>query len=73
MSGASAQPRPGGSVPPAPPPRVVILCGGRGTRLQEETEFRPKPMVQVGPLPLLWHIMRIYASQGFSSFVLALG
>jgi len=52
---------------------VVILCGGQGTRLKEETEFRPKPMVQVGHRPLLWHIMRIYAHQGFSNFVLALG
>ncbi len=54
-------------------PRVVILCGGQGTRLKEETEFRPKPMVNVGGRPLLWHIMRIYAAQGFDSFVLALG
>lgn len=54
-------------------PRVVILCGGQGTRLKEETEFRPKPMVQVGGRPLLWHIMKIHACQGFSSFVLALG
>jgi len=54
-------------------PRVVILCGGRGTRLKEETEFRPKPMVQVGDRPLLWHIMRTYGHHGFASFVLALG
>ncbi|MCO4771669.1 MAG: glucose-1-phosphate cytidylyltransferase [Deltaproteobacteria bacterium] len=57
----------------AAPPKVVILCGGQGTRLKEETEFRPKPMVQVGHRPLLWHIMKIYAHQGFSDFVLALG
>jgi glucose-1-phosphate cytidylyltransferase len=54
-------------------PRVVVLCGGQGTRLKEETEFRPKPMVQVGPRPLLWHVMRIYAEAGFDRFVLALG
>jgi glucose-1-phosphate cytidylyltransferase len=54
-------------------PRVVILCGGQGTRLKEETEFRPKPMVQVGGRPLLWHIMKIYAAQGHRSFVLPLG
>ncbi len=54
-------------------PRVVILCGGQGTRLKEETEFRPKPMVEVGGRPLLWHIMKLHAFQGFSDFVLALG
>ncbi len=54
-------------------PRVVILCGGQGTRLKEETEFRPKPMVRVGPRPLLWHIMKLYAFHGLDSFVLALG
>ena len=54
-------------------PKVLILCGGQGTRLKEETEYRPKPMVQVGSRPLLWHIMKIYAHQGFSDFVLALG
>jgi glucose-1-phosphate cytidylyltransferase len=54
-------------------PRVVILCGGQGTRLKEETEFRPKPMVRVGGRPLLWHIMKTYGHHGFESFVLALG
>ena len=54
-------------------PRVVILCGGQGTRLKEETEFRPKPMVGVGGRPLLWHIMKIYGHHGYRSFVLALG
>ncbi len=53
--------------------KVVILCGGQGTRLKEETEFRPKPMVEVGGRPLLWHIMKIHAHQGFTNFVLALG
>lgn len=52
---------------------VIILCGGQGTRLKEETEFRPKPMVSIGGRPLLWHIMKIYACQGFDNFVLALG
>jgi len=53
--------------------KVVILCGGKGTRLREETEFRPKPMVQIGNRPLLWHIMKIYASYGFKDFVICLG
>ncbi len=54
-------------------PKVVILCGGQGTRMREETEFRPKPMVEVGGRPLLWHIMKIYAAYGFDDFVLCLG
>ena len=53
--------------------KVVILCGGKGTRLREEAEFRPKPMVEIGGRPILWHIMRIYSHQGFSEFVLCLG
>lgn len=53
--------------------QVVILCGGLGTRLREETEFRPKPMVEVGGRPLLWHIMKIYAHHGFTEFILCLG
>jgi glucose-1-phosphate cytidylyltransferase len=52
---------------------VFILCGGLGTRLKEETEFRPKPMVTVGDHPILWHIMRRYAHFGFRRFVLCLG
>ncbi|HWX21369.1 MAG TPA: sugar phosphate nucleotidyltransferase [Candidatus Binatia bacterium] len=52
---------------------VFILCGGLGTRLKEETEFRPKPMVPIGEHPILWHIMQIYARQGFRRFVLCLG
>jgi glucose-1-phosphate cytidylyltransferase len=52
---------------------VVILCGGRGTRLKEETEWRPKPMVSIGERPILWHIMKIYASHGFTNFILCLG
>ena len=53
--------------------KVVILCGGLGTRLREETEFRPKPMVEVGGRPILWHIMKSYAHHGFRDFVLCLG
>jgi glucose-1-phosphate cytidylyltransferase len=53
--------------------KVVILCGGLGTRLREETEFRPKPMVKIGTKPILWHIMMIYAHYGFKDFVLCLG
>ena len=53
--------------------KVVILCGGLGTRLREETEFRPKPMVPVGNRPILWHIMKFYARYGFKEFILCLG
>jgi glucose-1-phosphate cytidylyltransferase len=53
--------------------KVVILCGGLGTRLREETEFRPKPMVEVGGRPILWHIMKIYSCHGFTDFILCLG
>ncbi|MFC1856960.1 glucose-1-phosphate cytidylyltransferase [Thermodesulfobacteriota bacterium] len=53
--------------------QTVILCGGLGTRLREETEFRPKPMVNIGPRPILWHIMKIYAQFGHNEFILALG
>ncbi len=53
--------------------KVIILCGGIGTRLKEETEYKPKPMVYVGNKPILWHIMKIYASYGFNEFILALG
>jgi glucose-1-phosphate cytidylyltransferase len=53
--------------------KVVILCGGLGTRLREETEFRPKPMLQVGRYPIVWHIMKTYAHYGFNEFVLCLG
>ena len=53
--------------------KVVILCGGEGTRLKEETEFKPKPMVEVGGKPILWHIMSIYSHYGFNEFILCLG
>ncbi len=52
---------------------VFVLCGGLGTRLREETELRPKPMVPVGHRPILWHIMRSYARHGFKRFILCLG
>ena len=52
---------------------VVIMCGGTGTRMREETEFRPKPMVEVGGKPILWHIMKIYAHYGYRDFILCLG
>lgn len=53
--------------------RVVILCGGRGTRIADETDARPKPMVEIGGRPILWHIMKLYSVFGFTEFVLALG
>ena len=53
--------------------QVVILCGGKGTRMREETEFRPKPLVEIGGMPVLWHIMKIYSHFGFNDFVLCLG
>ena len=53
--------------------KVVILCGGKGTRIREETEFRPKPMVEIGHKPILWHIMKIYSFYGFNDFILCLG
>jgi glucose-1-phosphate cytidylyltransferase len=53
--------------------KVVMLCGGLGTRLREETEFRPKPMVEIGGRPILWHIMKLYAHYGYQDFVLCLG
>lgn len=53
--------------------KVVILCGGQGTRLREETEIRPKPMVEIGGRPILWHIMKLYAHHGLKDFILCLG
>ncbi len=52
---------------------VFLLCGGLGTRLREQTDLRPKPMIEVGGKPILWHIMRSYAHHGFRRFVLCLG
>jgi len=53
--------------------KVVILAGGLGTRLTEETSVRPKPMVEIGGKPVLWHIMKIYSAHGFNEFVICLG
>jgi glucose-1-phosphate cytidylyltransferase len=54
-------------------PQVVILCGGRGTRLRERTESVPKALVEIGGRPILWHVIQIYAAQGFKQFILATG
>ncbi len=53
--------------------KVVILCGGKGTRFREETEFKPKPLALIGDKPILWHIMKTYAHYGFKEFILCLG
>jgi len=53
--------------------KVVLLAGGLGTRLSEETVLKPKPMVEIGGMPILWHIMKIYAAHGFTDFVVCLG
>ncbi len=53
--------------------KVVILCGGFGTRISEESHLKPKPMIEVGEHPILWHIMKIYSHYGFNEFVLCLG
>lgn len=53
--------------------KVVILCGGMGERLREETEYKPKPMIEIGNKPILWHIMKTYAHYGFKEFILCLG
>jgi glucose-1-phosphate cytidylyltransferase len=53
--------------------KVVIFAGGLGTRISEETDIRPKPMVEVGGKPILWHIMKIYASYGYNDFIICLG
>ena len=53
--------------------KVVILAGGFGTRLSEETHLRPKPMVEIGGMPILWHIMKIYSSYGINDFIICAG
>jgi len=53
--------------------KVAILAGGMGTRLAEETDQRPKPMVEIGGKPILWHIMKYYSSHGLKEFIIALG
>jgi glucose-1-phosphate cytidylyltransferase len=54
-------------------PPVVILCGGRGTRLKEHTQEIPKPLVEIGGMPIVWHVIQLYAAQGFRRFLLATG
>jgi glucose-1-phosphate cytidylyltransferase len=53
--------------------KVVILAGGYGTRISEESAVRPKPMVEIGGMPIIWHIMKIYSAQGLNDFVICLG
>ena len=53
--------------------KVILLAGGLGTRISEETMNKPKPMVEVGGKPLLWHLMNIFASQGYNEFIIATG
>jgi glucose-1-phosphate cytidylyltransferase len=53
--------------------KVILLCGGLGTRLSEETQIKPKPMVEIGGRPIVWHIMKSYEQYGFKDFILALG
>ena len=53
--------------------KVVLLAGGLGTRLREETEFKPKPMVEVGGYPIIWHIMKIFTEYNLSDFIVCLG
>jgi len=53
--------------------KVVILAGGLGTRISEETGIRPKPMIEIGGKPILWHIMKIYSEYGFNDFIICLG
>jgi len=53
--------------------KVVILAGGLGTRISEETVLKPKPMIEIGDMPIIWHIMKIYSSHGFNDFIICLG
>ena len=53
--------------------KAVILAGGLGTRISEETSYKPKPMVEIGGKPIIWHIMKIYASQGYRDFIVCCG
>ena len=52
--------------------KTIILCGGKSTRLREETEYRPKPMVPIGDKPIIWHIMKTYAAYGHNEFIVCL-
>jgi glucose-1-phosphate cytidylyltransferase len=73
VSGADSMPMQGLAVAHPSRPPVVILCGGRGTRLQEHTREIPKPLVEIGGRPIVWHVIQLYALQGFRRFVLATG
>ena len=53
--------------------KVVLLAGGLGTRLSEETSLRPKPLVEIGGKPILWHIMKIFSAHGFNDFIICAG
>ena len=53
--------------------KVVLLAGGYGTRISEESQFKPKPMIEIGSMPILWHIMKLYSSYGFNEFVICAG
>jgi len=53
--------------------KVIIICDGMGTRLREETDYKPKPMVEIEGKPILWHIMKYYTYYGFKNFIMALG
>jgi len=53
--------------------KVVILAGGYGTRISEESQYKPKPMLEIGEMPILWHIMKVYSAQGFNEFVICAG
>lgn len=53
--------------------KVVILAGGKGTRISEESQFKPKPMIEIGDMPILWHIMKIYSHYGFNDFIICCG
>ena len=53
--------------------KVVIFAGGLGTRISEESQFRPKPMIEIGEKPILWHLMKIFDTQGFNDFIICVG
>lgn len=53
--------------------KVVILAGGKGTRISEESQYRPKPMIEIGTMPIIWHIMKLYSYYGFNEFVICAG
>jgi glucose-1-phosphate cytidylyltransferase len=72
-SSVSRAERAEGPEPVTARPAVVILCGGRGTRLQEHTQAIPKPLVEIGGMPIVWHVIQLYAVQGFRRFLLATG